>query len=315
VKEIIVPPTIQLVVVMVILEILYKTKLKHLEYWLMVFITIIIDIIIMGLQTLPMALLLLVVPVLISLYFYKTKLLLFAFYLALFSFLFIYIFSDTIRPAILKSELIFMITMLIGVTLLLFKLIKHSYQVANKLIGTEKEKQELFTKTIQMESLTRIDPVTDLYNHRSFHEHLESIFSFDSPEKLNVHLAILDIDNFKSINDTYGHRAGDYVIIEVAKLIESQMEGDDFPSRYGGEEFAIITIGPSTKEVIQKVEKIRERISNLAFDDLNGKGVTVSIGVEKLVAGMNKEELFKGADLALYQAKNSGKSKTIIGER
>src|SRR5690606_4699732 len=175
VKEIIVPPTIQLVVVMVILEILYKTKLKHLEYWLMVFITIIIDIIIMGLQTLPMALLLLVVPVLISLYFYKTKLLLFAFYLALFSFLFIYIFSDTIRPAILKSELIFMITMLIGVTLLLFKLIKHSYQVANKLIGTEKEKQELFTKTIQMESLTRIDPVTDLYNHRSFHEHLESI--------------------------------------------------------------------------------------------------------------------------------------------
>src|SRR5690606_22691684 len=99
------------------------------------------------------------------------------------------------------------------------------------------------------------------------------------------------------------------------KLIESQMEGDDFPSRYGGEEFAIITIGPSTKEVIQKVEKIRERISNLAFDDLNGKGVTVSIGVEKLVAGMNKEELFKGADLALYQAKNSGKNKTIIGER
>jgi diguanylate cyclase len=313
--EIIVPPTIQLIVIMAILELLYKQRVKHLVYWLMIFITIIIVVIILGLQTLPMALLLLVVPVLISLYFYKTKLLTFAFYLAIFSFIFIYSFSDTLRLSIKYSELIFMVTMIIGITLLLYKLIKHSYHVADQLIKAEKEKQDLFSKNIHMERLTRIDPVTDLYNHRSFHEHLESVFRFDSPENFNVHVAILDIDDFKQVNDIYGHRAGDYVIVEVAKQIQSHMEGDDFPSRYGGEEFAIISIGPSTKEVIQKVEKIRKSISNLTLNDLNGKNVTVSIGVQKLVAGMNKEQLFKGADLALYQAKKSGKNKTVIGKK
>ncbi|WP_096270730.1 GGDEF domain-containing protein [Paucisalibacillus globulus] len=312
VKEIMVPPTIQFIMLMVILEFLYTKKIKHLEYWLLVIITIIIDVIIYGLQTLTMALLLLIVPVLISLYFYKTKLLTFAFYMAIISFLSIYIFSDSLRPNMKHSEFIFIIAMLIGITLLLYKLIKHSYQLANQLIETEKEKQDLFSKNIHMERLTRVDAVTNLYNHRSFHEHLKSIFAFKSPEKFSVHVAILDIDNFKSINDTYGHRAGDHVIIEVAKLIESHMVGDDFPSRYGGEEFAIISIGPSTEEFIQKLERIRKAISNLSFSDLDGKMVTVSIGVQNLVAGMNKEQLFKGADSALYQAKNSGKNKTIF---
>ena len=207
-----------------------------------------------------------------------------------------------------------MITMIIGITLLLYSLIKHSHQVVNKLIKAEKEKQDLFSRTIHMERLTRIDPVTDLYNHRSFHEHLESIFNFDSPHLLNVHVAILDIDDFKQINDTFGHRAGDHVIIEVAKLIHSYMDSDDFPSRYGGEEFAIISVGPSTKEIYNKIEKVRKSIAIKHFDKLNGSNVTVSVGIQKLNPGMNKELLFKGADLALYQAKKSGKNKTILSK-
>jgi diguanylate cyclase len=313
-KEIIVTPTLQLIVVMAILELLYKRKVRYLEYWLIIAITIIIDLIILGLQTLSMALFLLVFPVLISLYFYKIKLLRFACYGSIVSFLLIYSFSETIRLNTQHSDIILLITMIIGTTLLIYSLMKHSYRIADELLKSEKEKQHLFSKNVHMERLTRIDPVTDLYNHRSFHEHLASIFYFDTPEKLNVHVGILDIDNFKKINDTYGHRAGDHVIKEVARVINSHMEGDDFPSRYGGEEFGIITVGPPTEKFHQKVEKIRTSIEGLQFDELNGNVITVSVGIQKLLPGMDKEQLFKGADLALYQAKNSGKNKTVIGK-
>nr|WP_267917760.1 GGDEF domain-containing protein [Lederbergia citrisecunda] len=163
-----------------------------------------------------------------------------------------------------------------------------------------------------MEKLTRMDPVTELYNHRSFHEYLETLLRIDTIDQLDMHIAVLDIDNFKKINDTYGHQMGDLVIVEVAKQIKSFMENDDFAFRYGGEEFAVINIGLSTEEFLEKMENIRLGISKVCMKELEDHCVTVSIGLQKLLPGMSKDLLFNGADTSLYIAKKSGKNKVIV---
>jgi diguanylate cyclase len=307
-------PLLKFLTVIISMEIYLKFFGKQMEYMVIVGITVITAIIVMSIYHKVMLLILLVFPVLASMFFYNRRLIRFSIFISILTFLLIYLVYEPIRSNMDTSDLLIIICILVGVALLIYSLVKHSEQIMKELLRTTKEKNDLFSRNIQMERLNRMDPVTELYNHRSFHEHLDSIVSMSSMQELTVHVAVLDIDNFKQINDTYGHRAGDSVIIEVARQIKFFSVGDDFPSRYGGEEFGIITVGTSEEDFIKRVENIRESITNTSFTELDGRSVTISIGVQRLLPGMTKEELFKGADASLYTAKRTGKNKTVINK-
>lgn len=310
--EVILFPLFKFIAVMACAELFMSKFRKHTEYYIMIVITLFISIIIISIYDKVILMVLLITPVLVSLFFYNKRIIRFSVFISILTFLCIYFFYEPVHASMDTADLIIIILILLGISLLIYSLMKHSDQVMKDLLITTKEKNDLFSKNIQMERLSRLDPVTELYNHRSFHEQLDSIVGLRSPEELNVHVAVLDIDNFKQINDTFGHRAGDSVIIEVARQIKFFSVSDDFPSRYGGEEFGIITMGTSEEDFIKRVENIRESIANTSFPELKGRNVTISIGVQKLLPGMNKEDLFKGADTALYTAKRTGKNKTVI---
>jgi diguanylate cyclase (GGDEF)-like protein len=164
-----------------------------------------------------------------------------------------------------------------------------------------------------MDKLSKTDALTGLYNHKTFHEYVDTILTQNKLYSFQIQLAIIDIDNFKIVNDTYGHWTGDIVLKEVGKILQSSVTADDFVTRYGGEEFAVVFIGKTFPETLDILEKIRESIENHTFVELANKSVTVSIGVHNYLSSDGKELLFKYADEALYRAKRSGKNKVVIG--
>ncbi|WP_066054159.1 hypothetical protein [Robertmurraya korlensis] len=170
--EVIFFPLIKFLAVMLATEIYMKKNRKYMEYIVMIAITLIVAIIVISLYMKITLMILLVFPVIVSLFFYNKKLVQFSIYISILTLSFIYLFYWPVRTQIDTSDLIIIIVIIVGVSLLIYKLMKHSLQIMNHLLLTTKAKNDLFSRNIQMERLTRIDPVTELYNHRSFHEHL-----------------------------------------------------------------------------------------------------------------------------------------------
>jgi diguanylate cyclase (GGDEF)-like protein len=163
-----------------------------------------------------------------------------------------------------------------------------------------------------MDKLAKTDALTDTYNHMAYHEFKDHLVEQANNGRISLHLAIMDIDNFKKVNDTYGHKAGDTVLKSVASIIQSKTGSNDIVARYGGEEFAVLIAEKSFQEVYGLVEEIRKSIAITQHDALEGLNVTVSIGLNTYMPGMGREALFQGADAALYEAKHSGKNRTML---
>ncbi len=155
------------------------------------------------------------------------------------------------------------------------------------------------------------DGLTHLYNVRHFNLLLEAEFRNVSLYKFRrLSLIMSDIDNFKHINDTYGHQAGDVILREVARTLESNCRQMDVVARYGGEEFIIMLAGAGTKEAFDVAEKIRSAVENKKFKFKNETYyATISIGVAEFSNEKNKDELIEKADKALYRAKQEGKNR------
>ncbi|GAC1437122.1 MAG: hypothetical protein NVSMB51_10100 [Solirubrobacteraceae bacterium] len=166
---------------------------------------------------------------------------------------------------------------------------------------------------VQRQAVT--DELTGLFNHRRFHEDLEleaeRARRFEQP----VGLVMLDIDNFKRVNDTYGHQQGDQVLREVAGLMRSVSREIDSPARYGGEELALVLPQTDLDGAYQLAERLREAIADLRVPLLAGGGemsVSASIGVAALPDNADEPRtLIAAADAALYEAKHAGKNKTV----
>lgn len=176
---------------------------------------------------------------------------------------------------------------------------------ANKL-DVIKKINFMYTQTKQM-SIT--DPLTNLFNRRHFENQFEKEFKRVKRYNNYLSLAIIDIDFFKKINDTYGHSCGDYVLREVAYLINTNFRQTDSIFRYGGEEFVVILT--ETSELTAKVplERLRKKIENHSFIFNNQEiSVTISIGVTSRTDYENCFEMFDDADKALYKAKNEGRN-------
>jgi diguanylate cyclase (GGDEF)-like protein len=168
-------------------------------------------------------------------------------------------------------------------------------------------------QTVERQAVT--DELTGLSNRRRFQDALaaevERSKRFDQP----VGLVMLDLDDFKAINDTYGHQQGDVVLREVAKILRDSSREIDEPARYGGEELAVVLPGTDVSGAFNLAERVRVGIEQLEVPLLNGAGtirVTASCGVATLPAlAYDQRSLVEAADEALYRAKRTGKNKTV----
>jgi diguanylate cyclase len=126
-------------------------------------------------------------------------------------------------------------------------------------------------------------------------------------------LVIWDIDHFKSINDRFGHRAGDRALTTIAHILSSFIRETDFVGRFGGEEFVMILAGADANSALKVAEHIRLKVEGAEFS-FNGKTVkiTISCGVTFYQAEDTPEQAFERADQALYQAKRQGRNRCIL---
>lgn len=164
--------------------------------------------------------------------------------------------------------------------------------------------------------LSRKDGLTELYNHRFFHQLLETEVSRARRYNRVVSLLMIDIDDFKRYNDAHGHPAGDAALKSLAQLLRHSSRNCDFVSRYGGEEFTVIVPEVSADSARRMAERIRKLVDEAKFDGedvMDGGRLTISVGVATFpVQASDKNELIERADQALYRAKALGKNRVMV---
>jgi diguanylate cyclase (GGDEF)-like protein len=164
-----------------------------------------------------------------------------------------------------------------------------------------------------IETLNRLsitDGLTKLYNHRYFQQQLRVEIARARRSKAPLFIVLLDIDNFKNLNDHYGHAAGDLCLVRVADIMRDQIRENDLLARYGGEEFALVPGQTDLEGALSLAEKIRMAIGNARFQLGTSSvaekvSITVSIGVAHFTGDLKQS--FNHADQALYRAKGDGK--------
>ncbi len=165
----------------------------------------------------------------------------------------------------------------------------------------------------QMRELAAIDTMTGLYNRNAFLIAFESLLHFIKRSKMNMVVLYIDIDNFKQINDTFGHDAGDIVLQKFAHYLKKSMRESDIVGRIGGDEFIMCLPNTDDEGGLVIAEKIREGITDIPLDLNNGTSirVTISIGMTMCTHLVKTDlgSIIKIADTALYAAKSMGKNK------
>ncbi|MBE5859639.1 MAG: diguanylate cyclase [Butyrivibrio sp.] len=172
--------------------------------------------------------------------------------------------------------------------------------------------KELIQANEELQRMADTDALTGMYNRRMLDKLIRTGLDHVKKFDVKVVIGIIDIDDFKEVNDTYGHAMGDEVLRVVTRIIQNEIDKIDgaICGRYGGEEFLFLIPNLSLDEAIEKVEKIRAEVEETSFEDVGHK--TISIGMSQYHKGDNIEQFFEHADSALYEAKGSGKNKICV---
>ncbi len=253
----------------------------------------------------------------------------------LFDFLYVYVIVQSIRYHTSKAVLFCIATPIIHTLILLvynkedfFKsdiimstvlyfVIYIVIKVALNQINELKEERsyyfnEVARKNSELQALVSKDFLTDLNNHQSFYSYYDEVVSYAYKKQHNLGLTLIDIDNFKKINDTYGHLAGDQILKELGVILKTSIRNTDFAARYGGEEFAVIFPNTDIHSTIKLSERIRKKVENYDFIvDSKKINVTISLGSDTFIPTTlqpSQYTFIKKVDSLLYQAKKSGKN-------
>jgi diguanylate cyclase (GGDEF)-like protein len=180
-----------------------------------------------------------------------------------------------------------------------------------------RQKRHMEELTVRLEKLSILDPLTRLLNRRGLQRMLSRELGISGREGTNLSVIVLDLDNFKSINDTFGHAAGDNVLQEVAKIMRDAVRASDYVSRIGGDEFIILLPNTRLAEGIHFSERIREMISRASVAVTNGRTVriTASLGVTSVNRRMTTvDSLLEETHAALAKSKRLGKNRVSSGD-
>ena len=173
----------------------------------------------------------------------------------------------------------------------------------------ERINRQLQNAMTRLEDVAIRDSLTDLFNRRHFMERIDEEFSRASRRRSPLHLALIDLDHFKQINDTWGHQAGDQVLVRFAETARNTLRRSDLVARYGGEEFVILFTDGQASDIRQVLERLRASLSALHFGGQPGFTVTLSAGLASWQPGDTVDSLFHRADQALYRAKQAGRNR------
>ncbi len=189
---------------------------------------------------------------------------------------------------------------------------KHA-ELEQTLANLEVSQAEIEEKNRELFALATRDPLTNLFNRRAFFDAFDSMFDHASQQNSRLGCIMLDIDHFKSVNDTHGHAVGDEVIIYLAETLTAFLGDVDIVGRFGGEEFCMLMPDASVEAAVQRAEKIRAYIEagTNAHISVN-LNITSSFGVSVLPSSAKTpSELIEFADLALYEAKTAGRNRVV----
>lgn len=184
------------------------------------------------------------------------------------------------------------------------------------LVGTVRDITQQKTYEIELERLSLTDELTGAYNRRYCHNRLEQLFSSAIKRGASVALAVLDIDLFKDVNDTYGHDIGDEVLKKFANKIKELSRSTDIFARYGGEEFVLIMENCDLDRAYRRIERIRQAIEKFKIKTSAGElSVTLTAGVSIInKQDKNTDDVFRRADQALYTGKQKGRNQVVLAE-
>ncbi len=208
-----------------------------------------------------------------------------------------------------QIEMIKYVTLALAALILLFSFyfIRKTFNSYIMLVQRYKDILEIKNRTLL--KLANTDHLTKINNRKSIEKCLKKELKRAERYNRQLSLIMLDVDDFKKINDTYGHSAGDKVLRQLSKIISSAIRDTDHFGRWGGEEFIIVLTETDLENAVILAKKIRMLLSTAEFEGCDK--VTCSIGVTQYLHGDDYDTLINHADVAMYKAKNSGKDKVI----
>lgn len=195
----------------------------------------------------------------------------------------------------------------------LSKVINNTIEKARLKMETKKLEIEMKKANAKIAEMSKVDELTRLSNRRYFMEVLEKEFERARRYKTEMVLVMMDLDNFKKINDTYGHIAGDTVLSEIGKALRKHVRSNDVVGRYGGEELAVILPNTNQDSACMVYERFRKKVEEYCFKHGSDQfQITVSIGIASSNDSESPKDLIAHADHALYQAKTTGRNNVVI---
>jgi diguanylate cyclase len=182
--------------------------------------------------------------------------------------------------------------------------------LSERVVSMENEAQDYREHLEEQRQRALIDPLTGLPNRAAWTERLDQAVAAQAAQGDSLVLAMIDLDHFKSVNDNYGHLAGDKVLKIIATQLRKYLRADDFIARFGGEEFVLLLPATTLAEGAQVLEGLRSAVADSPFHFKGQRvSITASMGATALKIGEKSELALKRADQALYQAKNNGRNR------
>jgi len=249
---------------------------------------------------------------LVPMFYFNIRQLYLAFVLNMIAFGTVYSLYREIRASMVDYELLAFLVVIVGMLYISRGIIARGEQIIGEHTRVVRSEQELFVKNVLMDRMVKIDALTDLYNHKTLHEYLDQLIEQSSNSGMPMQLAVIDIDDFKGVNDTFGHAVGDVALARVADELKASFSPSEIIARYGGEEFVVIFTGKTMAEAYAETERARQNIWRLTHEEMNGRQLSVSVGLAEYRTGDSPTTLFEKADSLLYQAKRAGKNRTVL---